>query len=207
VANLARTASRQEAGPRSSFARSKAIRNAGWSVVGFGTAAAFLALAALAHHQTSDEKFCGRCHSMGPVIEAFEASVHGGRNPSGTRTTCVLCHLPQEGLASLLLEKMRAGLHAYWVEMVIGTADIDWQAKREERLAYTFDSACLDCHRALRRSTSSSAEAQIAHQRFFLGNDKKCVSCHQRVGHAELSGFLYERAGASDQREDDRAAP
>jgi cytochrome c-type protein NapC len=168
--------------------RFKAVRR---SVVTFGSGAALVLLVALANRETSDAGFCGHCHSMRPMIEAFEASVHGGRNPSGTRTTCVVCHLPQESLASLALAKMRAGLHAYWVEIVAGTSDIDWQAKREERLRYTFDSACLSCHRDLLRTTSEDARAKIAHERFFRGNDKKCVSCHQRAGHVELSGFLY----------------
>jgi cytochrome c-type protein NapC len=168
--------------------RFKAVR---WSVVTFGSGVALVLFVTLAHRATSEADFCGSCHSMKPMIEAFEASVHGGRNPSGTRTTCVTCHLPQEGLTRLTIEKIRAGLHAYWVEIVSGTADIDWQAKREQRLAYTFDSACLICHRTLLQSTSKDPRAQIAHERFFRGKEKKCVSCHQRAGHVELSNFLY----------------
>jgi len=169
------------------------LRAVGRLAAATGSGAALFVLLGLANHATSDAGFCGRCHSMRPMIEAFEASVHGGRNPSGTRTPCVTCHLPQESLASLAFEKMRAGLRAYWVEMVAGTADIDWQGKREERLAYTYDSACLSCHQTLLRSTSEDAKGRIAHERFFRGNGKKCVSCHQRVGHVELSGFLYGR--------------
>lgn len=191
MAKLTRTVSQQKADRGSPSAGRAVLRNTGWAAATLGAGATLVLLAALVHQETSDAAFCGRCHSMRPMIESFEASVHGGRNPSGTRTTCVTCHLPQDRWSSLLVEKVRAGLHEYWVEIVTGTADIDWQAKREERLAYTFDSACLSCHQTISQSTSQDTRAQIAHERFFLGNDKKCVSCHQKVGHVELSGFLY----------------
>ena len=62
---------------------------------------------------------------------------------------------------------------------------------RERREQYVFDSGCLHCHANLERGTMASNKAFVAHKPYFLGEtSKKCVTCHQHVGHKDLGSHL-----------------
>lgn len=140
---------------------------------------------------TSDAKFCVNCHSMEPFEAAHDADVHGGKNAHGVRATCADCHLPHDNSFNYLYTKARTGVHDLYVETFGDVENIDWQAKRAHRESYTYDSGCLTCHTNLEEATMASNKALIAHKPYFLGEtEDKCVSCHENVGHHNLSEFI-----------------
>ena len=140
---------------------------------------------------TSDAQFCVNCHSMEPFEKAHIADIHGGNNDHGVRATCAQCHLPHDSSFNYLYTKARTGIHDLYVENFGDLENIDWQAKRAHREEYVYDSGCITCHSNLEEATKASPDALIAHKPYFLGQtDDKCVTCHEHVGHADLSSHL-----------------
>jgi cytochrome c-type protein NapC len=140
---------------------------------------------------TSDAQFCVNCHSMEPFEKAHNADVHGGQNAHGVRATCADCHLPHDSSFNYLYTKARTGVHDLYVENFGDLENIDWQAKRAHREEYTYDSGCLTCHTNLEKATMSTNDALIAHRAYFRGEtDDKCVTCHENVGHHNLSEYI-----------------
>ncbi|MGI9203260.1 MAG: NapC/NirT family cytochrome c, partial [Woeseiaceae bacterium] len=87
--------------------------------------------------------------------------------------------------------KARFGMHDAWAQLTYDLDAIDWQAKREHSENFVFDSGCLSCHAELERASESSAKSFVAHRPYFLGTiESKCVSCHNRVGHKDLTDHL-----------------
>jgi cytochrome c-type protein NapC len=97
--------------------------------------------------ETSDEKFCGSCHTMEPMIKAFKNDIHGGNNRVGFRATCTDCHLPHDNVVNYMTQKSLTGMHDVWVETFGDTKNIDWEKKREHRKRFVYDSGCLRCHK------------------------------------------------------------
>jgi cytochrome c-type protein NapC len=142
-------------------------------------------------HSTSGPDFCGQCHTMGPMVEAYSRDVHGGRNEAGFAADCTDCHLPHDGSFRYLIAKAETGLHDVWAELTYDLDQIDWVAKRAMREHFVYDSGCLRCHSRLEQATSSNSKAFVAHKPYFLGtSQKKCVFCHGEVGHADLEAIL-----------------
>ena len=140
---------------------------------------------------TSDATFCVSCHSMAPFEKAHIADIHGGNNAHGVRATCAQCHLPHDSSFNYLYTKARTGIHDLWVENFGDPENIDWEAKREHRESYVYDSGCITCHTNLQKATMSTNKAFIAHRDYFLDAiDDQCVTCHENVGHAELSTYI-----------------
>lgn len=143
---------------------------------------------------TSDATFCVSCHSMEPFESAHEADVHGGQNAHGVRATCAQCHLPHDSSFNYLYTKGRTGIHDMWVENFGDPENIDWEAKRAHRENYTYDSGCITCHTNLQEATMATNKAFIAHRDYFLGiTDDQCTTCHEHVGHADLSDYIAGR--------------
>jgi cytochrome c-type protein NapC len=140
---------------------------------------------------TSDAQFCVSCHSMEPFEKAHEADVHGGQNDHGVRATCAQCHLPHDSSFNYMYTKARTGLHDLYVERLGDPENIDWQAKRAHREEWVYDSGCLTCHTNLQEATMATNDALIAHKAYFLGTtEDQCVTCHEHVGHYELSKYI-----------------
>ena len=90
-----------------------------------------------------------------------------------------------------MIMKSRFGIHDAWAQLTYDLDSIDWQAKRSHSKNYVFDSGCLQCHKDLQRASESSAVNFVAHRPYFLGTiESKCVTCHDRVGHRNLSERL-----------------
>ena len=143
---------------------------------------------------TSDATFCVGCHSMEPFERAHDADVHGGKNAHGVRATCANCHLPHDSSFNYLYTKAQTGIHDLWVENFGDPENIDWEAKRAHREDYTYDSGCLSCHTNLQEATMATNKAFIAHRDYFLGTiDDQCTTCHENVGHADLSDYIAGR--------------
>lgn len=143
---------------------------------------------------TSDATFCVSCHSMAPFEASHEADIHGGMNTHGVRATCAQCHLPHDSSFNYLVTKAETGIHDLWVETFGDTENIDWEAMRAHREDYTYDSGCLTCHTNLQFATMSTNKGFIAHRDYFLGvTNDQCVTCHEHVGHADLSDYIAGR--------------
>ena len=139
---------------------------------------------------TSDQQFCGSCHSMKPMQASFLRDPHGGRSTTGIQAYCSDCHLPHDNYAHYLFEKARSGAWDVWMEFVIGAEDVDWHAKRLRANEYVYDSGCLKCHNNLQSGSEMDSAQFMAHKPYFLGTvNNTCIDCHQ-VGHTDLERFL-----------------
>lgn len=142
-------------------------------------------------HKTEDAEFCTICHTMKPMADSYREDVHGGKNSLGVTATCVDCHLPHDSLASYLFEKAKTGLHDVRVQNFTDTSNIDWETKRKRAKDFVYDSGCMSCHTNLRDATMSNPKGFIAHKEYFeKRTDKKCVECHNNVGHHILGDYI-----------------
>ncbi len=145
-------------------------------------------------HATEDAAFCGTCHVMAPMIAAYEQDPHGGRNVHGIKAVCLDCHLPHESAWGYAWAKAQTGTHDVWAQLTYDLTAIDWEAKRERRSEYTYDSGCLACHQNLEQATMASNKAFVAHRPYFQKTTRQtCVSCHPHVGHTDLTEQLTSK--------------
>lgn len=136
---------------------------------------------------TSHADFCGACHVMEPMVDSYHADIHGGNNPRGIMAPCTDCHVSHENVVSHFVGKARSGTHDAFVTIFTDEKNNDWQALREEREEYVYDSGCLTCHRNLGNVDGGQKE----HQNYFDGLiDTQCVTCHEEVGHSNLNKYL-----------------
>lgn len=141
-------------------------------------------------HATSDQAFCGSCHSMKPMQASFLEDKHGGRSTKGVQALCSDCHLPQDNYISYLYVKAKSGAWDVWKEFVLGADDVDWYAKRTRANEFVYDSGCLKCHNNLQSGSEISNKQFVAHKPYFMGNtEKTCIDCHS-VGHQNLEHKL-----------------
>ena len=148
---------------------------------------------------TSGSDFCVSCHSMEPMEAAYLDDVHGGAGPYGVQVLCVECHLDHSSSANYFFSKVETGVHDIWIEYTQDTSQIDWEAKREHREEFVYETGCLHCHSQLQEATAGDNAAFIAHKPYFLGETSKtCVSCHEHVGHKDLSTHLGAAASVNE---------
>jgi len=148
-------------------------------------------ISSVAIHKTSDKNFCGMCHTMQPMVDAYKMDVHGGAGYHGMEVKCVDCHLPHDSIMNYLLTKMQTGFHDIYAQNFYDLDKIDWNEKRKHREHFVYDSSCLACHTNLRDATMSNLKAFRGHKAYFEGSTKKtCVSCHENVGHKNLGSHL-----------------
>jgi cytochrome c-type protein NapC len=141
--------------------------------------------------QTAGAPFCGSCHTMDAMVAAYQRDIHGGAGSEGVKAKCTHCHVPHDNPVTYMFMKTRFGLHDAWAQLTYDLDAIDWQAKRAHSEDYVFDSGCLQCHKDLQRASEASAVSFVAHRPYFLGTTtSQCVSCHDRVGHKNLSEQL-----------------
>jgi len=139
---------------------------------------------------TSTPEFCASCHVMEPMVSAYYDSVHGGNNPVGVRAECTDCHLPHNNALIYLAAKSETGMHDMWITWFTDETALDWQANRERRDEYVYDSGCLQCHENL----AEISAGQEMHAKYFAGLiDAKCVDCHAGVGHENLNRYLLSQ--------------
>ncbi len=140
---------------------------------------------------TSGSDFCVSCHTMEPMHQAYLMDVHGGNSAYGVQALCVDCHLNHSSSAAYFFNKVETGVHDVWVQYTTDTSLINWEAKREHREEFTYDSGCKHCHTRLEEATEGSHDAFIAHRPYFVGEiDDTCISCHPNVGHKDLGDYL-----------------
>lgn len=147
---------------------------------------------------TGDEQFCGACHEMKPMVEAYRHDIHGGSNRVGFKAECADCHLPHDNAFNYLLKKATSGLNDVYKVTLTDTSKIDWLGKRERREEFVYDSGCLSCHQGLLEKTVASNPKSLEmhghyQKRQQEGEALQCVSCHLTIGHnGELRSRLNE---------------
>jgi cytochrome c-type protein NapC len=144
--------------------------------------------------RTSGAEYCGSCHTMAPMTESFEQDVHGGRNSHGVQARCVDCHLPHDNPFIHIVAYGRRAAGDLWAEIFYDVESIDWEARRERKEEFVYDSGCLRCHSRLQDVVLPTSKAVVEHKQYFQGeSDKRCVSCHGSVGHESLSTYLQSK--------------
>lgn len=144
-------------------------------------------LAQYAIERTSGVEFCTTCHSMESVGESYRFDVHGGRSLHGVQASCSDCHLPHDSPLNFMWEYWKRLGGDAWVAFIHSPDITDWEAVRDDRESYVYDSGCLSCHTNLLNAFPRNTEAFAAHEPYFLGvTQNKCVSCHTSVGHKDL---------------------
>ena len=133
--------------------------------------------------------FCGQCHAMKMEKATFMESSHRERE-------CVDCHLPHDSYISYVFQKGLNGFNEV-THMMFNDADkMDWQAHRQNRTKFVYDSGCISCHERILDVNSTNANINDMHKIYTDFKDKKdklsCVSCHKTVGHKNLGKILYE---------------
>lgn len=157
-----------------------------------GLAIAFGSSVGVKH--TSDKDYCVSCHTMKPMVDSYKMDVHGGAGSHGMEVKCVDCHLPHDSMANYLTTKVKTGWHDFYVENFGDPSKTDWQEMRKHRESYTYDSACISCHKNLKDSAESNLKAFNAHRKYFAKTTTKtCVGCHENVGHKNLGLFLEKK--------------
>jgi cytochrome c-type protein NapC len=138
---------------------------------------------------SSHADFCSACHSMQPMVDSYLNSTHGGNNDHGVMAACTDCHVSHDNVLAHFFGKAKSGTHDAWVTLTTDISKHDWQALREKRDEYVYDSGCLSCHRNLEAVRQDMRE----HDDYFAGTiDDKCVNCHEEVGHSNLNMYLLE---------------
>ncbi|RME58050.1 MAG: cytochrome C [Caldilineae bacterium] len=143
--------------------------------------------------RTARADFCMTCHSMQPMVASYLEDEHGGNTPYGVQAACADCHLDHRNSAIYFFSKARTGIHDIIVETFGDPESIDWEAKREHRETFVYDTGCLNCHNRLQEATMGSNKAFVAHQDYFAQRiDDKCVTCHKHVGHKDLGLYIKQ---------------
>ena len=136
---------------------------------------------------TNTDTFCVSCHAMTPMRTAWQNSPHGGQNKRGVVAQCVDCHLPHGNFVEYLTTKAITGTSDVIHNLTFDPYNFDWKKNADEnRLEFTFDSACVNCHENL-TPPGLPRGGLIAHRSYMNGTaEKHCVECHPHVGHKNL---------------------
>lgn len=174
-------------------------------LVGFFLTAVCVLASGFMIELTNTDQFCVTCHSMKPFRTAWTQSVHGGANPKGTAAQCVDCHLPHGGFVEYVSAKAYTGTRDVIMNMIIDPYTYDWRARSEFRREFTYDNACRKCHQNL-TPEGMKTSGILAHRQYLLGDlDKRCVDCHEHVGHknmvTEINKYFGRKQLAQNKQE------
>ena len=155
-------------------------------IVGIVIAGVGALISAQMIEKTAEIEFCGSCHEMKPMYEAWEKGPHGplGNKRGAVRAGCVDCHLPHTNVLAYLINKTTFGVNDLAVHFFRGGHADDykyWSEKRKERDHFVFVSNCVRCHTEL--------PDNVMHEKLKSGEIKgNCLTCHWYVGH----GFNFD---------------
>jgi cytochrome c nitrite reductase small subunit len=135
---------------------------------------------------TNTDSFCVTCHAMQPFRNSWRQATHGGANAKGLEAQCVDCHLPHGDFTEFVTAKAITGTRDLFLNLIIDPATYDWAGRAQSRREFTYDNACRACHNDLTPKGMRTAGI-LAHRQYLLGDlDKRCVDCHEHVGHENM---------------------
>ncbi len=135
---------------------------------------------------TNTDVFCVSCHVMKPFRVAWKMETHGGNNPKGLEAQCVDCHLPHGSFVEYITAKAYTGTRDIIMNMIIDPNTYDWAGRAKHRRDFTYDNACRKCHANL-TPYGMRTSGILAHMQYLVGDlDKRCVDCHEHVGHKNM---------------------
>jgi len=144
---------------------------------------------------TNKDSFCVSCHVMKPFRTTWTKSKHGRSNPKGLTAQCTDCHLPHDNLITYVTTKAYTGARDIVNNFIIDPFEYDWIGRTEARREFTYDASCRSCHQNLTPQGMRTA-GLLAHRQYLLGDlDKRCVDCHQHVGHKDLKTEVHSYFG------------
>ncbi|MDR1671206.1 MAG: SUMF1/EgtB/PvdO family nonheme iron enzyme [Alistipes sp.] len=135
---------------------------------------------------SSKDDSCMACHVHPDSEASWRMSKHYA-NASGTKTSCVDCHLPPTGSPKYVAAKLKIGVKDVWSWAFKDTDKINWEAKGELENArkIVYNSSCIACHHQL-FPEGISDDGVVAHLYWEENNEKfdmNCIDCHLDVGH------------------------
>ncbi len=149
-------------------------------------------------HKMSDDKFCGSCHVMEPMVEAWKQSAHGGNNDKGIVVKCASCHTPQSSAIAYTKVKILSGLRDTF-NYYFNTPDPDFFLEKldtDHAKKYVFESGCLSCHKAITDSPKMADAPKNIHISYFESKEENdnyhCINCHQGIAHPGLEQKLKD---------------
>ncbi len=141
---------------------------------------------------TSTDTFCYSCHIHPQATSSWQKSYHY-ITESGTRTTCVECHLPPRG-EGYLVQKVRTGARDLWGKVTKDPDSFDWEEKGrlENARGHVFESSCKSCHENLfpLKLTKEGEEAHLYYTRKEGEEGMHCINCHLNAGHY-IEGYTH----------------
>lgn len=176
-------------------------------IIGF---AVFIGMYQTSVYFSTDES-CMICHVHPHVEDSWRQSVHMN-NKSGTKTSCVACHLPpQTNTWKHYTAKAKLGIKDVWSYMFKDSASYDWENKSqlENAIKYIPNESCVACHYNLfpQGITDDGITVHLYYEENVEKLDLQCISCHLNVGHynpnyshAKMTGIPGLNIGAADNR-------
>ena len=139
---------------------------------------------------TNEMSFCISCHSMGPIWEEYQETVHF-KNASGVQTTCADCHVPQ-AFVPKVIAKIKATKELY--HEFVGT--IDTKEKLEQhrwtmasrvwaQMKANGSRECLSCHAFTHMDLSEQDRSARRKHGSAPDGEKTCIDCHKGIAHEE----------------------
>ncbi|MGF7186747.1 trimethylamine-N-oxide reductase cytochrome c-type subunit TorC [Desulfitispora alkaliphila] len=116
-------------------------------------------------HFTSQPSFCSNCHSISPLVDSWENSVH-------QNVSCMACHA-EPGFTGAV-ERKANGLRELYVHVTNPEAVPQAQSDTWE-----FSQRCLDCHEDVQE------QSPLSHNQKHFDLEIPCVTCHEGVDHPE----------------------
>jgi nitrate/TMAO reductase-like tetraheme cytochrome c subunit len=144
----------------------------------------------------SSETFCVSCHEMRDHAYAdLQRTVHFV-NRTGTRATCVDCHVPREFVPKIIAKAFAIKDLVFHLTGKIDTPE-KYEAHRLEMALAVWghlkgdDSReCRNCHQNVWTDTSAEfRRAAVTHKAALENGKLTCIDCHQGIAHRLPSEF------------------
>jgi nitrate/TMAO reductase-like tetraheme cytochrome c subunit len=141
---------------------------------------------------TMDSKFCGACHEMDHVYNAWSKSTHANYYDEHKRAGCMSCH-SKPGLVGLLQAKFGNGSKSayYHVVYMFNSNKEKIYQKIIRKHAHAPHEACFKCHKKFEETDRAKAISFPHHSPDCEFRDEMCSKCHQFVVHS-YKGVGYE---------------
>ena len=141
---------------------------------------------------TMDSKFCGGCHEMDHVYNAWSKSSHANYYDEHKRAGCMDCH-SKPGIVGLLQAKFGNGSKSafYHVLYMFKDNKKELYQKVIRAHAHAPHEACFKCHKKFEETDRAKSISFPHHSPDCEFRDEMCSKCHQFVVHG-YKGLSYE---------------